>query len=535
LEDQMPTGKATVSAVDLRCKGDCSEQEAWRDWAPGSGYLRQRVDDQMNQMLAMVDEAGRTAYEPFEGRLIVEVFRLGRLLVALFLCLWEERTPVATKEVRGKETYDRQPRKRRWLGTFFGKVCYWRTYLLQTNGRAGGFFPIDQALGLTADGFSFGVLARVVRLATKMSYAAATLVCKSFIGWSPAVKTIEEATLGLGRYTTEWVEQRPVPADDGEVLAIQIDSKATPTAWPDELAKRRGKRQPNPYPDSPRHRRRHKRHKRGSKRRRKKGDKSKNGRMATLVVMYSLRSATDVDGLPMLKGPINCWVYASYAPKRHAFAIARREANKRGFTPDSGKRIQLMTDGDDDLARYAGEFFPKALHSLDVIHAVEYLWKAGACLHKEDSDTLRGWVEQRKDELYEGRIGDLIAEMEPLRDKPKTKKKRDRFAAAINYLSKRTHMMNYDYLAREDLELSSGVVEGAVRYVIAQRFDEGGMRWVKERAETLLQLRCIELNGEWDDFIAFAHGKICRKQRKSRRQIWLRQSTPEPLPTLGIN
>jgi len=96
-------------------------------------------------------------------------------------------------------------------------------------------------------------------------------------------------------------------------------------------------------------------------------------------------------------------------------------------------------------------------------------------------------------------------------------------------------MMNYDELAREDLELSSGVVEGAVRYVISQRFDEGGMRWIKERAEALLQLRCIELNGDWESFIAFSHAKIAHQQRSSRRQKRLLQDAPESLPSYGIN
>ena len=42
----------------------------------------------------------------------------------------------------------------------------------------------------------------------------------------------------------------------------------------------------------------------------------------------------------------------------------------------------------------------------------------------------------------------------------------------------------------------TGTVEGVVNYVIAKRFDSGGMRWIKERAEHLLQLRCIEVNGD---------------------------------------
>ena len=60
------------------------------------------------------------------------------------------------------------------------------------------------------------------------------------------------------------------------------------------------------------------------------------------------------------------------------------------------------------------------------------------------------------------------------------------------------------------------------------------MRWVKERAEALLQLRCIEKNGDWESFIAFVGSKLARSQRASRRQKRLQQKVPEPLPTYGI-
>jgi hypothetical protein len=480
------------------------------------------------------DAAGKREYEPFEQGLVVAIFRLGRLLIALFLCLTQERTQVAATE-RGKERYRRQPAKSRLLGTFFGKVRYWREYLEQTNGRPGGYYPVDLALGLVADGFSMGVLSRAVQLATKMSYGAATVVFKSFCGWSPSHKTIEEATLGLGRYTAEWVERRPAPEGDGDVLVVQFDSKATPTARKAELEKRRGPRRPNPYPDSPRHRGRKKRLERGSKPRRKKGDKSKNGKMTTLVVMYTLRRDTGPDGEPILKGPINRWQYASYAPKRHAFAIARREADKRGFTVGSGKRVQVITDGDNDLEHYAAEFFPEARRSLDVIHVVEYLWKAGACLYREGSDALRGWVERQKDRLYDGEAETIVRSMRASACNTTSDKKRETFKTITNYLAKRVEMMDYDELAREDLELSTGIAEGAIRYVVSQRFDEGGMRWIKERAEALLQLRCIELNGDWNAFIAFAQTQISRKQRAARRQIRVLQDAPKPLPSYGIN
>jgi hypothetical protein len=532
----MATGDETLSIETSGCKGACAEQDEWRDVAPTSARLRCRAEAEVAALFALVDEAaGKQEYEAFEGKLVVAVYRLGRLFIALFLCLWQERTPVETREERGKERYRRQPAKSRLLGTFFGKVRYWRTYLEQTNGRPGGYYPVDVALGLLANGFSLGVLSRAVELATKMSYGAATVVFTSFCGWSPSHKTIEEATLGLGRYTAEWIEHRPPPEDDGEVLIIQFDSKATPTARQAELNKRRGPRQPNPYPDSPRHRGRRQRLQRGKKVRRKKGDKSKNGKMTTVVVMYTLRRGTGPDGEPILKGPINRWQYASYAPKRHAFAIARREADKRGFSTDKDKRIQVITDGDNDLERYATEFFPQARRSLDVIHVVEYLWKAGACLHREGSDALRGWVEKQKDRLYAGKAATIVRSLQASAGSATSAKKRATLDDITHYLAKRIHMMDYDELAREDLELSTGIVEGAVRYIVSQRFDEGGMRWIKERAEALLQLRCIQLNGDWDTFIAFVQTKISRKQRASRRQIRLLQDAPEPLPTFGIN
>ena len=106
--------------------------------------------------------------------------------------------------------------------------------------------------------------------------------------------------------------------------------KGVPTATDLELHRRRGKRKPNPHPESKRHRGRAKRRARGPVRRRKSGDKSKNARMATMVVTYTLKRVI-ADGRPKLLGPLNLRVHASFAPKKYAFQIARREAIKRGF------------------------------------------------------------------------------------------------------------------------------------------------------------------------------------------------------------
>lgn len=464
----------------------------------------------------------------FEKALIARVFGLGRLFTVLFLCAREENIVVAP--VPG---YKRQPRKDRILSMFFGKVRYWRTYIYRAGG---GYYPLDIELGLPLDGFSMLVRSYAAKLATKMSYAQTVGVLSMFLQWSPCQETVEEMVLGLGRHTQEWFEVMPAPQGDGQVLVIQVDSKGTPTATDEELAKRRGPRKPNPHPGSQRHRRRDARKRRGHKKRKMKGDKSKNAKMATIVVMYTLRRAAD----GTLEGPINKKIYASYAPKRHVFAIARREADKRGFTSDSSKLVQIVMDGDNDLNRYAQEFFPEAIFTIDVFHVTEYLWKAGACLYKEGSDEQEAWVESQKDALYDGRASDIVNELgmrlkQIPRKGPGNKGRRDRLQAVINYLSKRLDKMDYKSLREQDLEVSSGAVEGAVNYVIAKRFDSGGMRWIKERAENLLQLRCIEVNDNWDDFIAYVHDKTSRQIQQQQKNLFLKTKKPSSLPTYGLN
>ena len=58
------------------------------------------------------------------------------------------------------------------------------------------------------------------------------------------------------------------------------------------------------------------------------------------------------------------------------------------------------------------------------------------------------------------------------------------------------------------MDIGSGSVGGAVSHVVGKRFDQGGMRWIKGRAEALLQLKCIEFNGQWDAFTEYVHASL---------------------------
>ena len=495
--------------------------------APTTLEMKARIELAMSELITWVLACHSLSFFAFETQRVPQVMGLGCLLVQLFLCMRHERFQVMHAEPQAG--YKRMGPHSREVGILFGKVRYWRTYFYCKNK---GYYPLDVELGLTSDGFSMLLRSDAVRLATKVSYAQAVLLLTLFLGWSPAQESIEDMVLGLGRQTGAWFESAPAPDGEGEVLIIQIDSKATPTATETELEQRRGKRRPNPHPGSQRHRGRAARQRRGSKRRRRKGDKAKNGKMATIVTMYTLKRGA----ASKLEGPLNKKVYASYAPKRHAVAIARREANKRGFGPDSGKLIPIVTDGDKDLERYIAEYFPEAEHTLDIYHVTEYLWAAGECLYKEGSPELTEWVEQQKATLYDGRAAEIVDEIDHRLAQlaPGKKSARQRLKKVRHYLAKRIDKMNYKQLRKRDLEISSGAVEGAVNYVIARRFDCGGMRWIKERAEHLLQLRCIEVNGDWEAFIQFVHDRTQEHAQQERKNLSLKRTTPAPLPTYGL-
>ncbi len=90
--------------------------------------------------------------------------------------------------------------------------------------------------------------------------------------------------------------------------------------------------------------------------------------------------------------------------------IARREASKRGFPPDTKRVVHIVTDGDNDLARHIAEIFPKAIHTIDVMHVIEKLGDAGSSVHREGSRERRAWVEARKRRapFFEGEAARLV-------------------------------------------------------------------------------------------------------------------------------
>jgi len=267
----------------------------------------------------------------FEKDVWKQLSYMGCLYIQLFLMSCHERLNYS-KWLNTGLYHARKAPVAKTIKTVFGKVKYYRTYFVRKdNNKKGGFYPLDTILGLTADGFSPSVISQATRLATRVSFLTSVKIFGYFYGWSPSAESVETLVSGLGREASGYMEAAVAPEGDGEVLIIEVDGKATPTATDEELAKRRKKRGWNKKGCCQRHRGKEKR--RGKwRKRRKKGDKSKNGRSITIVVMYTLRRGAD--GLQ--HGPVNKIVWASYAPRLVILQQARRQATKRGFPPGTG-------------------------------------------------------------------------------------------------------------------------------------------------------------------------------------------------------
>jgi hypothetical protein len=461
---------------------------------------------------------------------LCRIAALGVCLIRLFLTARYERLDLSPY-LRDGTHRPGDDYAERTLKTVYGEVPYGRHYLMPRGGGS-GFFPLDVALGLTRDRLSPWVMQWVARLATRMSFKAAQMVCKAVLNWAPATETIEEVVLGMGRDAAPFMQQLQAPAQDGEVLVIEVDGKCPPTATEAELAKRRGKRKARQAKDGAcgcqRHRGRAKRKARGSKKRRNKGDKSKNGKEVVVVVMYTLKRADD----GKLHGPINKKLYGTFAGRPAAALWARAEATKRGFGPDTTKTVQIVLDGAKGLKHNLEPLFPQAIFTLDVCHVVEKLWALGHHFHEEGSAALKAWVEELKALVYRGAAKTLVERLKKLRGQvpnhgPGTKARRKVLASLIGYLEPRLEMMRYGEWLRQDLVIASGQVEGAVRHLVGERFDCAGMRWRQDKAEPLLHLRCIELNGDWQKFVTWFQRKTHARLIKGDRRKIL---TNQPLP-----
>jgi len=467
---------------------------------------RREVQRQVEEVLRLADRGEVARVGEVEQDVSKAVTALGRELMAIYFARQSSLVRDARYEVDG-DAYELVGEEQVEVGTRFGKVAYCSKVGRKVGcARAARDRPLERQIGLSC-GFTPAVIASTSRLCAHMAFGQARTLFRDFFGWAPSTRAVLRIVDATGGEAKPFLEAAPPPENDGEVLVIQVDGKGAPTIKSSEYAKRR---QPHAR-TSGRHERRAKRTSQ-PKKRRAPGDKSKNAKMAAVGVLYTLRAGPD----GRLDGPVNKRVYATFTTYRALFVWIAEEAKKRGYGTSKFTKVLFIADGADVLWSLQQEFFPDALTCLDWFHVVEKLWEVGKAVcrgTRRKRNELEAWVAKQKSRLRAGEIYAILEELAlRLADTPLTgpgnKYRRAVLSKVTNHLEKNIERLHYARLRKQDLDIGSGAVEGAVRHLVGARLDASGMRWGKGRAEAVLHLRCVLINGLWNDFEAHLARKV---------------------------
>jgi len=270
--------------------------------------------------------------------------------------------------------------------------------------------------------------------------------------------------------------------------------------------------------------------------RRGKGDKKTQKKEAIATAVYTIepydRTPQDVVNALFKKGdppaerpaPLHKQVFASLrgkeqAIKRLAMWAARRE----------GQHIRqrvALTDGAEPLQKHVLAKLTGFILVLDIIHALEYLWKAGTALYGETDPRSTEWVEAQTLDLLSSRSEEIIRRLE---EKASMLSYSSQAAKTLHgvahYLRRNQPYMDYAEYLRRGWPIGTGVVEGTCRHLVKDRMELSGMRWTMAGAGSLLALRSVNENGDWDDFHKFR--RLQRHQRLYGAPLntaWLEQA-----------
>jgi hypothetical protein len=461
--------------------------------------VRAEVHRELHEAVALVERQSPQTATEVEIALWVGMLRLGASLMTLFFAHQAARWPSGLRyevagiahEVGGADAVE--------VGTKFGKIG-----VSQPIGRAVGRprarrdLPMSRALGLPG-GFTLPLVTLVAKFAALMAFAPTRQVLRDLLGWAPAPRSVLRMVDAVGAEARGFLEQAAVPEGDTDVLLITVDGKGAPTISGAENAKRR---QPHRTGTGGLRQK-----KSGSpKKRRGPGKKSKNAKMAAVGVICSLK----VDERGHAR-PVNKRMYATFKSYRALFVWLKAEAVRRGYGTTKFRKVQFVADGADTLWALQHEFFPDAVVCLDWVHAVEKLWDCGKAINRGSRTKrtpLEVWVHQQKKLLRNGKLNEILATLQTALDStavtgPGNKYRRKVLGDTINHFTKNRARMRYQWLRQQRLVISSGLIEGTVRHLVGMRLDGPGMRWGKARAEAVLHLRCVLLNGLWSGFESY--------------------------------
>jgi hypothetical protein len=382
----------------------------------------------------------------------------------------------------------------RGLTSVFGPVRV--TRLAYRNRREPNLHPADARAVLPGDPYSLGMRALAAFHLAGGGFGQAQEVIEARTGVRVGRAQLTGIAEDLAEWTDDFYEQRARDAQEdlpaSDVILMQGDGKGI--AMRPEHRTNAGKQD---------------------------GTRPGIKKMAEIVAVAdftpAVRQPEDIAAPPARRqarpGPEarDKWVSASITESiEDMIASAFEEADRRD--PQRVRQRVFLVDGNKQqitaIGAQAAERGLKVPVLIDYIHVSGYLGKAAAALHPGDPATAGQWADGQLLRVLHGRAKAVAATLASVaaktRANPRTRHldltDMDR---AVTYLTSNHQHMKYDKALANGWPIATGMIEGACRFVIEDRFGITGARWSPDGAEVVLKIRAVVVNGDLDDYMRY--------------------------------
>jgi hypothetical protein len=455
----------------------------------GGPEMKDRIYDvasTVNEILRFVHGAAQEMeIGDVERHLLSLVMATGRAALEEFVA--KKGTGYAGKEITGADgnrlpyIRDRDCAYR----SIFGTVPIRRAYY-HADGSP-GVFPLDAELNLPERGYSYVLQELSSRLAVKMSYEESQEILHRFLPVKMPIRSIEGIVEDVVDEVDRFYETKAPPdiCSEAVVTVATVDKKGVVIrkALEDEIG-------PEALPANP--------------------DKPGKKKMATVISTYVtpryvrpadciLKEVSDQGRSDSRPKPQSKLTWGSVIDEpEETVARLRKAVDQR--LPE-GNELVCILDGEKSLWSLVYKYFPTAFFVLDIFHVLEHLGKAALCFHDEGSLQAREFVTERLKMLLNGRAGRLIGGLKQMVTKQDlSSTKRRCLEQVIGYLERNRKHMRYEICLAKGYPVGSGVIEGACRNLINDRLELTGMSWTLKGAESMMRLRAVHINKDWDTF-----------------------------------
>ena len=168
------------------------------------------------------------------------------------------------------------------------------------------------------------------------------------------------------------------------------------------------------------------------------------------------------------------------------------------------RNVAVLADGSDWIWKEAAKHFTQRTQILDFFHASEHLWAVARARFgtdtKADAQKASEWIDQQKTLLLDNRVAEVVEDIRGWQpDKAADLEIRRK---ELGYLTQHAGRMKYKSYRNAGFHIGSGVMESSCRWVVQQRMKGAGMRWSRDGAESMLQLRTAWCSRNNQDLIS---------------------------------